>query len=173
MSKEPQPPSCVACEDHPTGSNNPCVVCGLRATTHTDALSDELKTAISPASHNRRTGRGIKMKKIPKFDIRIIDRYAGDGSGERETDARMVESAHGRYVLATDYADLLGKVGTFEATEVPLNHITLLLERSSAELIYMREELDRLYKKHNESAEIIFDESITKDIDHLLMRLGS
>ncbi|MGE4335329.1 MAG: hypothetical protein AB7E55_05050 [Pigmentiphaga sp.] len=46
-------------------------------------------------------------KEVKRYELRIVDRYAGDGTGDIETDARMKQEARGRYVLFSDYDALL------------------------------------------------------------------
>lgn len=46
-------------------------------------------------------------KEVKRYELRIVDRYAGDGTGDIETDARMKQEAKGRYVLFSDYDALL------------------------------------------------------------------
>ncbi|WP_313489138.1 hypothetical protein [Stutzerimonas nitrititolerans] len=48
-------------------------------------------------------------KEVKRYELRIVDRYAGDGTGDIETDARMKQEAKGRYVLFSDYEDLLAE----------------------------------------------------------------
>ena len=48
-------------------------------------------------------------KEVKRYELRIVDRYAGDGTGDIETDARMKQEAKGRYVLFSDYEALLAE----------------------------------------------------------------
>ncbi len=48
-------------------------------------------------------------KEVKRWDLRIVNRYAGDGTGEIETDATMKAGPHGRYVLHSDYDALLAE----------------------------------------------------------------
>lgn len=48
-------------------------------------------------------------KEVKRYELRIVDRYAGDGTGDIETDARMKQEAKGRYVLFSDYDALLAE----------------------------------------------------------------
>jgi len=48
-------------------------------------------------------------REVKRYELRIVDRYAGDGTGDIETDARMKSEAKGRYVLFSDYAALLAE----------------------------------------------------------------
>jgi len=48
-------------------------------------------------------------KEVKRYELRIVDRYAGDGTGDIETDACMKQEARGRYVLFSDYDALLAE----------------------------------------------------------------
>lgn len=48
-------------------------------------------------------------KEVKRYELRIVDRYAGDGTGDIETDARMKQEAKGRWVSWDDYESLLAE----------------------------------------------------------------
>ncbi|TLX52778.1 hypothetical protein DN824_21970 [Stutzerimonas nosocomialis] len=54
-------------------------------------------------------------KEVKRYELRIVDRYAGDGTGDIETDARMKQEARGRYVLFSDYDALLAERDAYKA----------------------------------------------------------
>lgn len=56
-------------------------------------------------------------KEVKRYELRIVDRYAGDGTGDIETDARMKQEAKGRYVLFSDYDTLLAERDALKAEQ--------------------------------------------------------
>lgn len=65
-------------------------------------------------------------KEVKRYELRIVDRYAGDGTGDIETDARMKQEAKGRYVLFSDYNALLAER---DAARMRVKELDLLFGR--------------------------------------------
>jgi hypothetical protein len=65
-------------------------------------------------------------KEVKRYELRIVDRYAGDGTGDIETDARMKQEAKGRYVLFSDYDALLAER---DAARMRVKELDLLFGR--------------------------------------------
>lgn len=68
---------------------------------------------------------------VKRYELRIVDRYAGDGSGEIETHANMRESKSGSYVK---YGDFDRVTAERDALQLRLNAVEEENDRLKSEL---------------------------------------
>lgn len=85
---------------------------------------------------------------VTRYDLRIVNRYAGDGTGEIETDATMTAGPHGRYVRYEDYQRLESSVED-QAVSGDHNLITSL----EAEITLLKKELAEAASIANSNAD--------------------